>query len=205
MGRPWALSSGFVLPGKLAGGEGGGAAPHKPGTARRLGLPGSLAPRRRQTHRPRPVEPQRHHAAAWRTAAQDSGRRTRAPSLNWPRVGSGARPGPAKLSLRAPRQEPADGHQLSRQATQPRSGLEPAAPEDAPGLLLQSQTRPTPLLQQLTPSEKGLLPRKSGVRGKGRSDGQQDCRSHHPGLHGGTHSNASGIQPQACETGHWYT
>lgn len=33
-----------MLPGKLAGGEGGGAAPHKPDRARRLGLPGSLAP-----------------------------------------------------------------------------------------------------------------------------------------------------------------
>lgn len=39
------------------------------------------------------------------------------------------------------------------------------------GLLLQSQTHP--LLQQLAPSYKGLFPKKSGARAKGRSDGQQ--------------------------------
>lgn len=67
--------------------------------------------------------------------------------------------------------------------------------------------RPDPPLSSssLLQVKKVLLPQKSGVRGKGRSDGQQDCRSHHPGWHGGTHSSASGIQPQACETGHWYT
>lgn len=89
------------------------------------------------------------------------------PSLNGPWVGSGARPGPTKLSLPAPRQKPEDGHQLSRHATQPRSGLEPAAPEDALGLLLQSQTRPTPLLQQLTPSEKGFASPKEWGQRKG--------------------------------------
>lgn len=91
------------------------------------------------TRRPRPVEPQRHQAAARRTAAQDAGRGPALPASTGPGGGYGAGPGTAKRSLQALRQDPADGHLLSRRATQPRTGLEPAALEDVQGLLLQSQ------------------------------------------------------------------
>lgn len=99
---------------------------------------------RQQPRRPRPVEPQRHQAATRRTAAQGRGNRSRTPSPTGSGGGSGARSRPAKLSLQARRQEPADGHQLSRRTTQPWAGQEPAALEDARGAAFAIPDPPSP-------------------------------------------------------------
>lgn len=99
---------------------------------RRLGRPGTAKGRAVSNALPAPGG-----ATAPSSGCSENGpgKRSRAPQLQRPAK-------PAKLSLQALRQEPADGHQLSRRATQPRAGLERATPEDARGLFLQPQTHP---------------------------------------------------------------
>lgn len=78
--RRWAPRRGFALPGEAAGGPRRQPSRGEPPGARgdRQHRPG-----RQQTRRPCPVEPQRHQAATWRTAAQSPGKRSRAPSPDW--------------------------------------------------------------------------------------------------------------------------
>lgn len=147
--RRWAPRRGFALPGEAAGGP--RLQPSRAGESRQA--PGVTGSTGRAASKPAARAPWSHSAIKRPPGERPRRAQERGPGLPAPtgsEGGSGARPGPAKLSLQARRQEPADGHQLSRRTTQPRAGQEPTALEDAQGLLLQSQTHP--LLQQLAPS-----------------------------------------------------
>lgn len=152
--------------GKLAAAEGAALRPRPRQRAGRAPVPGQGGGRPQP-----PAEPQLHRAAARRTAAPRSGKRSRA--LRLQRSPEGLEPGRSPPSCRSrARGRSPQTDQLSLRE-QPGSGLEPAA-QGCSALLLPSGTRPTfSSFRHLTPREKGMLSKRRGARGKGKSDGQQ--------------------------------
>lgn len=163
VGRPWAPSGGFVRSGSWpprrerrcapALGRGPAGRRFRAGRREAAAAGGATAPSRGRSEDSR---------AALREAVQGS-----AP----PAVPGGSRawPEPAKLSLPGPRQEPADGPAVPASATRVPPGT------GCPGMLgaalaIGDQTHL--LLRHLTPREKGMLSKRRGARGKGKSDGQ---------------------------------
>lgn len=198
MGRPWAPSGGFVRPGSWLPRRERRCAPapgRRPAGRRFPGQGGG---------RPRPpADPQLHRAAARRTAAPHSGKRSRAPRLQRPREGLEPSLSPPSCRSRARGRSPQ--MDTSCPGEYNRGPAWNRLPQGCSVLLLPSGARPTFSFGILLHVRKVCSPNRAGpegrgpregARGKGRPDGQQDCRAHRPsGLF------ASGIQPQACEQG----
>lgn len=176
--------------GKLAAAEGAALRPRPRQRAGRAPVPGQGGGRPQP-----PAEPQLHRAAARRTAAPRSGKRSRA--LRLQRSPEGLEPGRSPPSCRSrARGRSPQTDQLSLRE-QPGSGLEPAA-QGCSALLLPSGTRPTFSSFDISLRvRKVCSPKGEGPEGRASLMGSRlpirwtDFRPFHVF--------ASGTQPQACK------